>query len=117
MSPPEDQRPLLHPTPTGSSYGATGQDVGYDSTRAATPPQNAGEEVKQNKKFREIWPLCLGLWTACVLPTEPACFTRLLYSLARIDIFDTVYFARPCLRRSSRICRLRLGRTFVRDRS
>ncbi|CAD6577469.1 MAG: hypothetical protein TREMPRED_001957 [Tremellales sp. Tagirdzhanova-0007] len=42
----DDQRPLLRSSQAESPYGAT------------------GEQGTQKKKFKEIWPLCIGLWTA-----------------------------------------------------
>ncbi len=79
MSPPiDDQRPLLDVRSTDRSYGATGEDVvsSSDSTRAASPVKKPDEEVKENKQFREIWALCLGLWTAYVSSPMAISLTR-----------------------------------------
>ena len=62
-----EDRPLLRATSTVSSYGATEGDVESSWTPEGPPKPKAGEEVKQNKQFREIWALCLGLWTSWVL--------------------------------------------------
>ena len=78
-SPPiDDQRPLLDVRSTDRSYGATGEDVvsSSDSTRAASPVKKPDEEVKENKQFREIWALCLGLWTAYVSSPMAISLTR-----------------------------------------
>ena len=78
--------PILRPQiAPAASYGATAESGGIDSPRPADSREGSGsvtpvqsdEEGQQlvraiskdkggmgKKKFREIWPLCLGLWTA-----------------------------------------------------
>jgi hypothetical protein len=59
-----DRAALLRPaaTPDTASYGATGGRDTEDVADMAIKPM----EEKQSKKFKEIWALCLGLWTAWV---------------------------------------------------
>jgi hypothetical protein len=52
----KDTQPLLDSNSERTVYGAT--DVQDDE-----PPKPV-EPEKQNKQFKEIWALCLGLWTA-----------------------------------------------------
>ena len=60
----DDQRPLLRSSQAESPYGAVGRDTETSPSRARSPPIKTGEQGTQKKKFKEIWPLCIGLWTA-----------------------------------------------------
>ena len=46
----------------GANYGGT-NDVDAESNGGIVKPKQV---EKQHKKFKEIWQLCLGLWTAYV---------------------------------------------------
>ncbi|GFZ47341.1 hypothetical protein JCM24511_05084 [Saitozyma sp. JCM 24511] len=69
---PSDRSPLLGagaaPIPDSATYGATAPAPPPDEegglVDAATPAPKVHVEEKQAKKFKEIWPLCIGLWTA-----------------------------------------------------
>jgi hypothetical protein len=71
---PTDRSPLLGaagaaPIPDSATYGATApapphdEEGGVVDAATAAAPKVQVEE-KQAKKFKEIWPLCIGLWTA-----------------------------------------------------
>jgi hypothetical protein len=72
---PSDRSPLLGaagaaPIPDSATYGATAPAPPHDEEEGVADPTATGAlsapkvEEKQAKKFKEIWPLCIGLWTA-----------------------------------------------------